>query len=222
MEFTQWLHTRVYKPFLQIYLRFNTHTSTDGFKLKIVKGVFHPGFFFSSKYLYTFIAKQELKDLNFLELGCGSGILSLLALRKGARVTSVDVDVRAVNNTLVNLKANFKDDSGMQVLQSDLFDSLSNQHFDFIVINPPYFFKKVESENQLAWNCGENGDYFEKLFGQIAKFAHSQTRIYMVLADNCEIDRIKRIAQKHRVVFTLAESKKIKWETNYIFSLGIN
>jgi hypothetical protein len=35
----------VYKPALSMYLKTDSGTSIDGFKLRIFKGVFHPKFF---------------------------------------------------------------------------------------------------------------------------------------------------------------------------------
>ena len=41
----------------------------------------------------------------------------------------------------------------------------------------------------------------------------------MILAENCEIDRIKKIAEDHGFKFELLQQQKIKWELNYIFEI---
>ena len=43
----------------------------------------------------------------------------------------------------------------------------------------------------------------------------------MVLADNCEIERIKKIAKQNKICFKLVDEKKIKWEKNFIYKLEI-
>lgn len=218
-SFQQILYRLFYKPVLELYLRSDSNISFDGFKLKIYKGVFHPKLFFSTRYLFGFLKQQKLKGLTFLEVGCGSGILSLLAHRMGARVTSLDIDPKAVENTQVNFSRNFPDAKNVTILQSNLFDQLTPQVFDFILVNPPYYFKKVEVDSHYAWYCGENGEYFEKFFQGVSAFMHAHTLVFMILEENCEIERIKSIALKNKIEFALADEKQIKWEKNFVFQL---
>jgi len=210
----------VYKPAVSLYLKTDSGTRIDGFKLKVFKGVFHPQFFFSSKYFYEFLNNKTLAGKAFLEIGCGSGILSLLALRKGAQVTAVDVDPKAVENTSLNFQRNFAGrQTGFRVLQSDVFSALGQEVFDMIVINPPYYFRKVDVDAQLAWYCGENGEYFEKLFSALRSHTHASTQVYMILAENAEIQRIKEMAALHDIGFVTIDQRKIRFETSYIFQL---
>jgi ribosomal protein L11 methyltransferase len=54
-----------------------------------------------------FIAEMKLENLDFLDFGCGSGVLSLAALKKGAkRGVAVDIDADAVENAGYNLEIN--------------------------------------------------------------------------------------------------------------------
>lgn len=210
----------VYKPVISMYLKTDSGTRMDGFKLRIFKGVFHPKFFFSSRYFYEFLSNKTLAGKAFLEIGCGSGILSLLALRKGAQVTAVDVDPKAVKNTSLNFQRNFNGkQAGFRLLESDVFSALGQEVFDMIVINPPYYFRKVDVDAQLAWYCGENGEYFEKLFSTLKEHVHASSQVYMILAENAEIQRIKEMATLHGVGFVTVDQRKIKFETSYIFQL---
>jgi release factor glutamine methyltransferase len=218
-SFSYILYTWIYKPVLKIYLKTDSAVRFDGFHLKIFRGVFHPKLFFSTNYFYSFIQKQNLEGLKFLEIGSGSGILSLLAYKKGARVTAVDIDEKAVENTRLNFSKNFDDLKNIRVLQSDLFTNLPKEVFDTIVINPPYYFKRVEVSSQYAWYCGENGEYFEKLFSGISDYMYENSAVFIILEENCEINRIKAIASKNNFDFELADEKQIKWEKNFIFRL---
>ncbi len=217
--FTYLFYNYLYKPVLQLYLRSDSKVRYDGFELKVLRGVFHPKLFFSSTYLYSFLNKQTLSALQFLEIGAGSGILSLLAQRKGAFVTAVDLDPKAVENTSLNFKINFGNDYKARIIQSDVFENLPAQTYDVIVINPPYYFKKVETNVQMAWYCGENGEYFKKLFSGLAKFMHANTKVFMILEEKCELERIRSIADESGIELRLIEEKLIKWEKNYIYQL---
>ncbi|MES2761922.1 MAG: methyltransferase [Bacteroidota bacterium] len=208
------------KPYVLWYLKKERTDTVRGFKLIIKPTVFHPKYFFSSTYLFDFVSRIDLTDKNFLEIGCGSGLISLLAYQKKAKVTACDINDVAVECTSLNFAKNFgKEITNVSVLKSDLFDMVPESRFDIIVVNPPYFFEDVKTTDQLAWNCGKNGEYFVKLFSQLRNFVHAESDVYMILADNCEIDKIKNIAKSHQFAFELLVHKKIKWEINFIFKI---
>ena len=210
----------ILKPYLLWYLKKERTTKVRGFQLLIKPTVFHPKFFFSSTYLFDFVSTLNLADKQFLEIGCGSGLISLLAHQKKAIVTACDINTVAVDCTKLSFEKNFeKIIINVSVLESDLFDAIPDSKFDVIVINPPYFFEDVKTDDQLAWNCGKNGEYFVKLFSKLKSYIHAESDVYMILADNCEIDKIKTIAKSHQFMFELIVHKKIKWETNFIFKI---
>jgi release factor glutamine methyltransferase len=209
----------VLKPFLQWYLKKDRHVNVNGFSLRISTGVFHPVYFFSSTYFADFISTLDLKGKTVLDIGSGSGILALTAYKGGATVTATDINPVAVSDTKINFETNFRGEERFAVLQSDLFSNVKKQIFDIILINPPYFFKAAQSDIDMAWNCGERGEYFHELFGNLSVYVSEQTRTYLILAENCEIDRIKRIAGDSNVALELVSQRKIKWEHNYIYQL---
>lgn len=208
------------KPYVLWYLKKERIDTVRGFELLIRPTVFHPKFFFSSTYLFDFVSNLKLVNKRFLEIGCGSGLISLLAYQKEAIVTACDINPIAVDCTKLNFEKNFgKELRDVSILKSDLFDSIPVSKFDVVIINPPYFFEDVKTDNQLAWNCGKNGEYFVKLFSVLQKFIQTESDVYMILADNCEIDKIKNIAKSQQYMFELIVHKKIKWETNFIFKI---
>jgi release factor glutamine methyltransferase len=166
------------------------------------------------------VSRLNLTNQKFLEIGSGSGLISLLAYQNKAIVSCCDINEAAVECTKQNFSTNFGNElTNFSVYQSDLFDSIPETKFDIIVINPPYFFEEITSQDQLAWNCGKNGEYFSKLFSQLDNFIHPKTNVFMILGDNSELDRIKNIAGFENFSMTLFEQKKIKWEMNFIFKI---
>lgn len=68
----------------------------------------------------------------FLNLGCGAGVVSLVASRAwGCQVTAVDVSARALRLTRLNAPE-------AEVIASDGFSALHGRQFDLIASNPPY------------------------------------------------------------------------------------
>ncbi len=88
-----------------------------------------------------------------LEVGCGSGVVSIHCARSGAEVVSVDVNPRAVELTGRNAKAN---GVALDVRESDVYSEVDGT-FDTIVFNLPYL--PVDEEGLLAkaWSGGPDG-----------------------------------------------------------------
>jgi len=208
-----------FKYVLKLYLKTDSHVTFGEFKLKVFKEVFHPKLFFSTTYFYSFLSKKNFQGKKFLELGSGSGILSMLAYKSGAEVTAVDIDPKAVENTQINFLKNFTNQYSATIVQSDLFANIPMQLFEVVVINPPYYFKEVKTAAHYAWYCGQDGEYFKTLFSKLKYYTNDASEVYMVLEENCDIPRIKSMALANNIQLELVDEKLIKWERNFIFRL---
>lgn len=218
MNLTKKILFRIFSRAYKIYSSKERLYKFEGMKLKVFPGVFHPGFFFSTKFLISHLKKYNLKDKKILELGAGSGMISVYCAKNFALVTASDINKTAVENVIANAKLN---NCNITVIHSDLFDSIPNQIFDFIIINPPYFPKDASNESDLAWFCGKDFQYFEKLFNQLPDFLFPETIVLMVLSEDCDIKRIKSIATKNKIQMKLKERKKFFGEENFIFQLHL-
>lgn len=176
--------------------------------------VFPPKFTISTKILLEFIKPLNLTNKTFLELGCGSGIISLFAASKGANVTASDINQIAINELKA---ASFKNEIALRVVYSDLFENLSNQQFEYIIINPPYYPKAPKNDKERAWFCGENFEYFKKLFKQLPH--HLAPNTWMILSEDCKIEHIQQLASQNGLIFELILEKSVLREKNYIFKI---
>ena len=208
-------------PFLKLGLRlYYWKPKTfcyDNICIKVHADVFPPQLTFSTNILLGVVEKLDLQNKSFLELGCGSGIISLLAAKKGANVTASDVNQIALDFLKKNAS---KNNLKLKIIHSDLFDNLKNQAFDYIIINPPYYPKKAKNIKEQAWFCGENFEYFEKLFRQLPNYLSAENHCFMILSQDCEIEKIKAIALKNAIAFELVSERKRLVETNYIFKIA--
>ncbi|PWT98996.1 MAG: methyltransferase [Bacteroidetes bacterium] len=206
--------SNTYKPMLVRYLARPRTYSYKGIQVAVYPGVFHPGFFFSTKILLNQIKRLDLQDRNFLELGAGTGLISIVATKLGANVTATDINPEAIQCLRKNRECN---NVNFTVIRSDLFASVPPQEFDVIAINPPYYKRNPANSAEYAWCCGENGEYFQNFFGEVGKFCRPDSIILMVLCDGCDIDMILHMAKIKGFRFECLERRQNLLEKNFVF-----
>lgn len=103
--------------------------------------------------LFLIECLEVVPNESVLEIGCGSGIVSLHCANAGAQVTAGDVNIAAVELTRKNAKAN---DLDVKVVRTDVYDSVSGT-FDTIIFNLPYLPVNEDIPLAEAWSGGEDG-----------------------------------------------------------------
>ena len=89
----------------------------------------------TSKFLARFAVRRHSRAT--LDLGTGSGILSLGAARHSDVVVATDLNARAVAFARFNARLNGVEN--IEVLAGDCFAPVSARRFDLILSNPPFF-----------------------------------------------------------------------------------
>tara|TARA_B110001454_G_scaffold180389_1_gene173997 strand:+ start:1072 stop:1620 length:549 start_codon:yes stop_codon:yes gene_type:complete len=122
-----------------------------------------------------------------LEIGCGSGIISIHLAKKGNQVTSVDINPKAVNATKFNAKQNQVD---IEVLEGNMFEKVKGRKFDFIVCNPPYLpptDKYDDPELALAVEGGSTGSEFTiEFLSKAGEYLKKNGNIYLIVSSRME------------------------------------
>jgi len=129
------------------------------FKLKIEEGVYQPS---DDSYLLSENLRVRDGDL-VLEIGTGSGLISLIAAKIAKKVVATDISPIAVELARYNVGINGLNEK-VEIRQGNLFDPIQEgEKFDMILFNPPYLpeSRKINKENPVwiekAWNGGESG-----------------------------------------------------------------
>jgi release factor glutamine methyltransferase len=112
----------------------------------------------------TFLLAEHLRVVpgtKVLDMGCGCGVLGILAADTAKSVVTADINPHAVKcaafNAKLNQVANIVDSR-----LSDLFEAFQmNEKFDFIIFNPPYLPMDVRMRStewiEKAWFGGATG-----------------------------------------------------------------
>jgi len=88
-----------------------------------------------------------------LEIGCGSGIVSIHCALNGADVTCGDINTKAVELTRRNATTN---NVSLNVTETDLYSNVPDV-FDTIIFNLPYLPVDDDGELAKAWSGGPDG-----------------------------------------------------------------
>ena len=205
-----------YKPFLEKYLSKKRVYTHGNIRLQIPPEVFHPGFFTSTQFLLQYIKKVPLYGKKLLELGAGNGLISIYAAKHRAKVTATDINPVAVEYLQINGEEN---NVQLNIIQSDLFENIPLYQFDIIAINPPYYKKDPKTLLDHAWYCGENGEFFYRLFAQLSKYVHKDSQVIMVLCDGCDIEMIGDAANQNGFQISCVQTKQSMIEKNFIYTI---
>lgn len=211
------LLVRLLHPFLRRWYNWwssrSRHYRYQGLDLVVLPGVFHPGIFISTRTMVAWVEGLALHGRTFLELGAGTGLVALVAARKGAIVTASDISEQAVRNVQENARRN---QLVVNTVRSDLFIGLP-QPFDVIVINPPYYPYDAKNEAERAFFAGAGHGYFVRLFPELAARVRSGTEVYMVLSDDLDRRPIDALAGAHGLVLTEVSRNAFLGEAQVVF-----
>lgn len=110
-------------------LRRPRRVTVDGHTLVVPPGVLDPVLFRSGAWFARAVA-AEARGRTVLDLGCGTGVVGVLAQAAGARVTASDIAPRACGAA--------RDNGLGDVRRGDLFEGVQGERFDLVTFNPPY------------------------------------------------------------------------------------
>lgn len=91
---------------------------------------------------------------NTLEIGCGTGFLSIWMAQRSRLVTATDISQRALTITRVNAALN--DAVNVAAIESDVYSEVAGR-FEVIISNPPYMFLPDDESKRIHAYGGHFG-----------------------------------------------------------------
>ncbi len=138
-------------------------------------------------------------DMKIIDMGCGSGVLTILADRKldSCDIYFSDILPESAASTIYNIEKNygnnFKDDAGILSCDSeknrficcrsgDLFEKIENK-FDLIMFNPPWIDSEFRNRSERALN-DKDQKLVERFLKQSKYMLNKEGKIVLAYSDN--------------------------------------
>jgi len=198
----------------------------SGFTFIVRPTVFNPNDFISSKIFAAYINILDLNGKKILDMGSGSGIVSIFAASKGANCIACDINPQAVRCINENAaKNNFS--SRIKAYESDLFDFLNVPHlapegekqgllFDIIFFNPPYF-KGIPANNfERAFKGGTELEVIDKFLLEAGSYLTPGGKLCILVSTDLDMENFYSRLKKYGYTYKIAASNKKLFETFYI------
>jgi len=164
---------------------------------------------FFADFLKDYISnlKDKANSLTYLDMGCGSGILSQTVLDCGVKkenILAVDIDQESVDYVKEKI-------SQIKVIKSNLFQQIpQEQKFDLISFNAPYLPEDSEDkepqDSKLATTGGKLGDEISIEFLKQAKsHLNPSGRILLLVSSLTPFNKINkfrpRVVARQKIFF---------------------
>lgn len=203
-------------------LKRTMHVNVVGFNFVVFPTVFSPSQYHSSEVFARFVDELgDLKGKRVLDMGCGSGVISVVAASKGARCLAVDINPASVKAVWVNAHVNGILDN-VKAIKSDLFTNLPSPagsgegSYDLMFFNPPYFLGIPKNDFEAGFKGGNNYDVIRKFVEDAPKYLSNDGIVYLIISDDMELSLLENMVKAGGFSFEIVRKVKRFFETFYI------
>lgn len=163
------------------------------------------------------LAKYSLNGKKVLEIGTGSGYLSIFCAKRDAKVTAIDINNKAI--TYAKGKAS-TEKLDINFFQSNLFEKIdSKKKFDIIFFNPPYLVS--DNLDYLALDGGKKGrEVIDKFLKGFDKYLSKDGFALLLHTDKNDLKQTKEILKKKGFNFKIVAKQHLFFEELYVLEIN--
>lgn len=183
----------------------------EGMELTVPAGVYAPRAGSSTEFVARnwWAAHLDEPKGSLLELGAGSGALTLLAARHGWRATGADIDATAISCAEENAARNGIE---AEFRQSDLFQAFGGECFDVILFNQPYFHKPDVQTHERAL-ADPNGHLTQRMLDEAARHLNQGGRLVFTYSNCSHAHLLERSDWSFQIAGCDYEARGRYWRT---------
>ncbi len=173
----------------------------------------------------TYLNKLELNNASLLEIGTGSGCISI-ALKKerpSLEISAIDISSKAISLAKKNAKINKVD---INFIKKDMFKYNLINNYDVIVSNPPYITpgdKVSENTKYEPYNAiyveGNPLKYYEQIF-KIGEKSLNKKFLIALEIDEDEGNNLKKLAKEYFPKAKIKIEKDLAGKNRYLFIIN--
>ncbi len=181
--------------------------NNETIKLEIPESVYEPrdDSLLLAKVLENALEENKIKSV--LEIGCGSGLLSIIAAKCGCEVLAADINPKAVECANHNAELN---DAPIKTVESNLFDNVEGK-FDLIIFNPPYL-PEEQNEINKTWAGGENLEIITNFLKGAKEHLESDGKILVAISSLSKPENVLKEFTNNGFDAKIIAERKIPWE----------
>jgi release factor glutamine methyltransferase len=202
--------------------------------------VFNPVDFLSSGIFADFILTLDLEGKEIMDMGCGSGIVSIIAASKGAKCLALDINPIAVRSVKETAELNKLSDK-ITVVESDLFEAVPSPTgrvreglvpsssestgeglFDIIFFNPPYYKGIPKNNFERAFKAGPDLEVIDSFLAGAGKFLPPGGVIYFIVSSDMDLGDLENRIKTSGFGFEIFKTNEKLLETFYIIKAVIS
>lgn len=192
--------------------------NSETISLEIPESVYEPR---EDSLLIAKVLEEELegdktkneKINSVLEIGCGSGLLSIIAAKRGCDILAADIDSTAVRCAKRNAELN---NTKIKAVQSNLFNDIEGK-FGLIVFNPPYL-PEEQTEDSRAWAGGKNLEVITEFIKNAKQHLNDDGRVLIVISSLSKPEYILKKFSDNGFGAKIIAEQKIPWEKLFVIS----
>ena len=166
----------------------------------------------------TFLLAENLEikeGMSVLEIGTGSGLVSMYASLLTDDVTATDINYNALELAEKNFKLNNIDTIKLEF--GDMFEPVKDKQFDVILFNTPYLPTDSDDviDDDLNYACdgGLNGrKVIDRFINEVSNHLNDKGIVQMIQSSLSDNDRTLDMFDRNGFVAEIAESEKFFFE----------
>lgn len=160
--------------------------------------------------------KLNLKNKKVLEIGTGSGYLAIFCAKKGAEVSAIDINPKAVEYARKEAR---KNNVKIKFVVSNLFERIKDK-YDIIFFNPPYLVSdKIE---HTALDGGKEGrEIIDKFLLSFDKHLNEKDLVLLLHTDYNNLEKTRKILKKKSFSCKIVTKQHLFFEELYILEIKL-